>query len=72
MTKAFDASAGGVLVAMKGTVQGKSGWYRAPDDRVYYFTLSHNDWIITAGPLTLAAYHEMIYGPLLPVHQILP
>ena len=58
------ASADGVLVAMKGTTQGKSGWYRAPDDRVYYFTLSREDWIMTAGPLTVSTYQDLLYGPL--------
>ena len=58
------ASASGVLVAMKGTVQGRSGWYRAPDDRVYYFTLSREDWIMTAGPLSVKTYQNLIYGPL--------
>ncbi len=65
MAKDFSsASASGVLVALKGTVQGKSGWYRTPDNRVYYFTLSHEDWIVTAGPMSLSTYQDLVYGPL--------
>ncbi len=57
------ATTDGVLTALKGTKQGHSGWYRAPDGKVYYFILKDEEWVMTAGPLSMTNYHELFYSP---------
>jgi hypothetical protein len=57
------ASKEGVLMALKGTTQGQSGWYRTPEGPVYFFTLKDEQWVITAGPLTMNGYHDLFYAP---------
>ena len=56
------SKATGVLVAMKHTEQGESGWYAAPDGNIYYFVLRNEDWIQVAGPLTQGEYSLVRQG----------
>ena len=56
---AIAAKEQGVLVAMRGTSQGKSGWYES-DGNVYYFVRDRSDFILLAGPLSLTEYNQTI------------
>jgi len=49
-----------VLMALPGTVQGKAGWYVAPDGYFYFFVQRHNEWIMAAGPLDEDKYYEVL------------
>lgn len=46
----------GVLAAKKNTIQGESGWYKAPDEMIYYFTKEDSGWHKIYGPITEEEY----------------
>jgi hypothetical protein len=54
------AKASGVLIAMKKTIQGETGWYVGPDGSVYYFVLDEGEWILTCGPIAREMFDEVI------------
>ena len=56
----LSAKQSGVLIAMKHTIQGESGWYLAPNGSVFYFVLDNGDWINSAGPIDLESFEAMI------------
>ena len=51
----------GVLVALKDTEQGETGWYVAPDGAIYYFVLTadKSNWIATAGPIDFDTFEKL-------------
>lgn len=51
-----EAARAGVLFSQKGTHQGKTGWYVAPNGGIYYFILDGEKWVPTCGPITEDAY----------------
>ena len=51
-----EAARAGVLFAQQGTVQGKTGWYIAPNGGIYYFVLDGENWVQTCGPITEDAF----------------
>ena len=56
----LSAKQSGVLIAMKHTIQGESGWYLAPNGSVFYFVLDNGDWINSAGPIDMGSFEAMI------------
>lgn len=56
----------GILIALKPTVQGMSGWYMHPDGNIYCFALrmtengDEEDWIQTCGPVSSDAWSKVI------------
>lgn len=50
----------GILIALKPTLQGDSGWYLSPDEQIYYFSLSDDDWNQVCGPLTLGDWQVLL------------
>jgi hypothetical protein len=56
----MSAKQSGVLIAMKHTVQGESGWYLAPNGFVFYFILDNGEWINAAGPIDLDSFEAMV------------
>jgi hypothetical protein len=51
------ANEAGVLVALRNTVQGESGWYTSPEG-IYYFVLDGDNWIMAAGPINTFDYER--------------
>ncbi len=49
----------GVLVALKNTKQGESGWYESPDGKVYYFICKKERWEIACGPLSIDQFDSL-------------
>jgi hypothetical protein len=54
-------AAQGVLVAMRNTKQGQSGWYASPDDQVYYMIPDDTDsdcgeWDVVCGPISFQSF----------------
>ena len=37
-------------------MQGESGWYKAPDELIYYFTQENDNWNQICGPITEEDY----------------
>lgn len=54
------AAENGVLIALKPTVQGESGWYLSPDRSIYYFALKDGDWCQVCGPMSLDVWEDIV------------
>mmetsp|Transcript_816 Transcript_816/g.1370 ORF Transcript_816/g.1370 Transcript_816/m.1370 type:complete len:992 (-) Transcript_816:209-3184(-) len=54
------AKTSGVLVAMRKTIQGESGWYCAPNGSLYYFVLDEGEWLLTCGPISKEKFEETV------------
>jgi len=51
----------GVLIALKPSVQGESGWYMHPDQSIYHFTLLENgNWVQTSPSLTHEEWEQVV------------
>ena len=48
------------MAAKKNTIQVESGWYKAPDEMIYYFTQESGDWHQIYGPITEEEYVNQI------------
>lgn len=51
----------GVLIALKPSVQGESGWYMHPDQSIYHFALLENgNWVQTSPSLTHEEWEQIV------------
>ena len=51
----------GILIALKPSVQGESGWYMHPDQSIYHFTLLENgNWVQTSPALAHEEWEKIV------------
>ena len=49
----------GVLLAMPGTLQGDTGWYKGKD-KLFYFCLHNGEYLLLCGPISEESYNSML------------
>ncbi len=49
----------GVLLAMPGTIQGDTGWYKGKD-KIFYFCFYKGEYLLLCGPISEESYNSML------------